>query len=162
MVVHHFVTKWSFRAPIDTVWKQIVDVVSYPDKWPAWKSAVLQGPESELRLGSVVDNVARGLVPYTARFTFEMTALHPPTLLECESSGDLVGKVRWVLEPCRDSTMVTSYWEMGTSIGLFDFLAKVPFGRAIMKRHHDFVMAQGYQGFKNELEYFGARSPGTI
>lgn len=152
MKIFNFVTEWFFQAPIEKVWEQIADVKSYPTKWPTWKSAVLRGSECELQLGSVVDYVGRGPVPYSARFAFEITAFQPPTLMAYESSGDLVGQGRWVLQPHDSGTLVASYWDVGTSIVFFDFLARLPFVRPIMRKHHDYVMAQGYRGFKAELE----------
>lgn len=150
--VFHFVTEWFFRAPIDKVWQQVTDVRSYPTKWPIWKSAVFRGSERELQLGSVIDYVGRGPVPYSARFTFEITVFQPPRLMAYESSGDLVGKGRWVLQPHSGGTLVTSCWDVGTSIVLFDCLASLPFVKPIMRKHHDYVMAKGYRGFKAELE----------
>ena len=150
--IFHFVTEWFFQAPIDKVWEQITDVRSYPTKWPTWRSVVFRGLECELQLGSVVDYVGRGPIPYSVCFTFEITALQPPTLMAYESSGGLVGKGRWVLQPQGSGTLVTSFWDVGTSIVLFDFLAGLPFARPIMRLHHDYVMAQGYRGFKAELE----------
>jgi len=150
--IFHFVTEWFFQAPIEKVWEQITDVRSYPTKWPTWRRAVFRGSERQLQLGSVVDYVGRGPVPYSVRFTFEITAFQPPTLMAYESSGGLVGSGRWELKPHGSGTLVTSYWDVGTSIALFGFLAGLSFVRPIMRKHHDYVMAQGYRGFKAELE----------
>jgi hypothetical protein len=48
--------------------------------------------------------------------------------------------------------MVTSCWEMGTSIRVFNLLPRLRFVDAVMGMHHDYVMAQGYRGFKAILE----------
>ena len=73
MEVIHFVTKWSFQAPIEKVWAEITDVISYPDKWPTWRKTVLRGSESKVQLGSVIDCVGRGVLPFSVRFTSEIT-----------------------------------------------------------------------------------------
>ena len=147
-----FVTKWFFQAPIGKVWEQITDVESYPEKWPTWKRTVFCDSTSELQLGSVIDCVARGIVPYTVRFTFAITAFQSPTLMAFESSGDLVGTGRWVLEPQDDGTVVTSYWDTGISIAFFNAVFKLPFVNGILGKHHDYVMDQGYRGFRARLE----------
>ena len=152
MKIFNFVTEWIFQAPIENVWEQIIDVRSYPTKWPTWRSAVFRGSERALQLGSVVDFVGRGPIPYSVHFTIEITAFQPPTLMAYESSGDLVGKGRWVLKPHGSGALVTSYWDVGTSLVLFDFLASLPLVKPLMRKHHDYVMAQGYRGFKAELE----------
>jgi hypothetical protein len=147
-----FVTKWFFQAPIGEVWEQITDVEAYPEKWPIWKRTVFCDSKSELQLGSVVDCVARGIVPYTVRFTFAITAFQPPTLMAFESSGDLVGTGRWVLEPQDSGTVVTSTWNAGSPIALINVVSKMPFGKGILAKHHDYVMGQGYRGFRARLE----------
>lgn len=152
MEVFHFVTKWFFQAQIEKVWEQITDVKSYPIKWPTWRRAMFRGSESELQSGSVIDYVGRGPVPYSMHFTFAITALQPPTLMEFESSGGLVGRGKWVLESHGNGTVVTSYWDVGTPIAIFNILSKLPLVKAIMRKHHDYVMNQGYRGFKTELE----------
>ncbi len=152
MEMYHFVTQWFFLASVEQVWRQIADLKSYPTKWPVWKKATLRGSERELRHGSVIDYVARGIVPITGRFTFEITAFQPPTLLEYVSSGDIVGKCKWLVEPCDDGAVVTSCWDVGLSIAVINLVSKLPFVKPIMSKHHDLVMAQGYQGFKAILE----------
>jgi hypothetical protein len=152
MKMHHFVTKWFFHAPIDQVWEQITDVHSYPAIWSTWKTVSYRGSESELQLGSIIDYAARGPVPYTARFTFQITALQPPTLMEYQTSGDLVGEGSWILETHADGTSVTSQWDVGTSLRAFDFLTRLPFAGPFVRLHHDYVMDQGYRGFRAVLE----------
>jgi hypothetical protein len=152
MYVHNFCTEWFFQAPIDQVWEQIADMASYPAKWPVWKRVEFREAGPGLRPGSVIDHVARGPLPFTARFSFEITALEPPRLMEYVSSGDLVGKCTWALDSRDGGTMVVSCWEMGTSIGIFNLLPMFPFVKAIMGKHHDYVMEQGYRGFRDRLE----------
>jgi uncharacterized protein YndB with AHSA1/START domain len=152
MQIYNFCTDWFFQAPIEQVWEQITDMKSYPTKWPTWKQVIFRNGESEVQPGSVIDYVARGPLPFTVRFTFEITAWEPPILMEYKSSGDLVGECSWVLEPHEDGTMVTSCWDMGTTIPICSSLPRFRFIDAIMYKHHDYVMAQGYRGFRATLE----------
>ena len=152
MEMYHFVTQWFFLAPVKQVWGQIADLKSYPAKWPVWKKATVRGSEPELQHGSVIDYVARGIFPISTRFTIEITVFQPPTLLEYVSSGDLVGKCKWVMEPHDDGTVVTSCWDMGLTLAVVNLLSKLPFVKSILGKHHDLVMAQGYRSFRAILE----------
>ena len=152
MEMYHFVTKWFFNAPIEKVWKEIEDVESWPTWWQDWRKTAIRGPESKAQLGSVVDCAVRGSLPYTLRFSMEITSLEPPTLSECESSGDLAGSGKWVLEAQNDGTAVTYYWDVGTTNPIFNILGKLSFVRAMMEKNHNEVMASGHHGLESWLE----------
>lgn len=147
-----FVTKWRFQAPIEKVWEEVTDVISYPAKWPTWRETVLRGSESKVQIGSVIDCVGRGVLPFSVSFTSEITTFQPPTLMEYASSGGLVGNGRWVLTPNGNGTDVISYWDFGLPTPIFSFLSKLPFAKSLMAKHHDYVMAEGYRGFQARLE----------
>lgn len=72
---------------------------SWPTWWQGWKRATIRGPAPRVQLGSVVDCEVKGALPYTLCFWIEITALQPPRLMGVESSGDLVGTGKGVLEP---------------------------------------------------------------
>lgn len=150
--MYHFVTEWSFHAPIEKIWKEIEDWESWPTWWQDWRKNAIRGPESMAQLGSVVDCALRGSLPYTLRFSVEITALEPPNLSEYDSSGDLAGSGKWVLEAQNDGTVVTCYWDVGTTNPVFNLLGKLPFVRAMMEKNHNEVMARGDHGLEARLE----------
>jgi uncharacterized protein YndB with AHSA1/START domain len=107
METYHFVTNWYFKAPVESVWKELADVKSWPSWWPSWRKAEFHGSESKVQLGTITDNEVKGELPYSLRFSNEVTLLQTPYLMENKSSGDLVGKGKIVLEQQDDGTAVT-------------------------------------------------------
>jgi len=80
--MYRFVTDWTLNAPIERVWEKILDVEAYPSLWPGVRRATIRGPESKVQLGSVVDYALKGHLPVLLRFSTEVTAFEPPTLVE--------------------------------------------------------------------------------
>ncbi|MCS6896597.1 MAG: SRPBCC family protein [Nitrospira sp.] len=152
MTIYHFVTTWFFRASIERVWEEIVNVTEWPLWWASWKKAVVCGPASPAQAGSTIDHEVEGRLPYTLRFRTVVTAFEPPRRLTITSSGDLVGVGTFVLEPFNGGTAVTYRWEVGLSNPLLNFLGKVPLARALMEKNHNAVMNEGYLGLKERLE----------
>lgn len=152
MKMYHLVTKWFFQAPIEKVWDEIADLNSWPTWWQDFKKATIRGTEAKLQLGSLADCEVRGALPYTLRFSLEVSAFQPPTLMELKSSGDLMGNGKWVLEHQSDGTAVTYYWDVGITIPMLNLLGKLPITEAMMKKNHDDVMDKGYRLLKIKLE----------
>lgn len=157
MEIDHFVTKWFFDTPIEKVWKEILDIHSWPTWWLDFKRATIRGSEPVLVLGSMTDCEVKGSAIYTMRFLLQVPDFQPPNLLEFESSGDLAGSGRFVLESRDSGTECTFYWDVGTTNWLFNLLGKLPFVRAWMERNHNRVMANGYQKLRAKLESLPVR-----
>ena len=151
MQVYHFVTNWFFDAPIEQVWNEIVDAQSWPHWWPSYRKVTPLTPGSTLQVGSRAASEVRGKLPYSLRFTVEVTELEAPHLLALNSSGALVGKGRFVLEERDGGTALTYYWDVGTSNPLLNLLARLPFFRAMIEDNHDYIMDEGYAGLKQRL-----------
>ena len=152
MKIYHLVTKWFFQVSIEKVWDEIADLNSWPTWWKDFKKATISGTEAKLQLGSMADCVVRGALPYTLRFSLEVSKFQPPTLMELKSSGDLVGNGKWVLEHQSDGTAVTYYWDVGITRPMLNLLGKMPFAESMMKKNHDEVMEMGYRFLKTKLE----------
>jgi uncharacterized protein YndB with AHSA1/START domain len=152
MEMYHFVTKWSFRAPIERVWDETADIEAYPRWWQNLKKAKIRGPESRLQLGSVVDCEVKGALPFSLRFTAEVTEFEPPRRAVITSTGDLVGTGRWTLDPTDDGTLSTFYWDVGTTSAVLNLFARIPFVRPFLEKSHNDVMARGYEIVRARLE----------
>ena len=152
MEMYHFVTEWFFKAPIERVWEETGNIEAYPTWWKGLRKAKMRGPESRLRLGSIADCEVKGTLPFSLRFTVEVTAFEPPHVVEIKSTGDLVGTGRWVLQ-CRDGgTQSTFYWDVGTSNPILNLLAKVPFVKPLLEKSHDHVMTKAYEVVRARIE----------
>lgn len=152
MEMYHFVTEWLFKVPVERVWEETSNIEAYPTWWKNLKKAKLHGPESKLQLGSIADCEVKGALPFSLRFTVEVTAFEPPHLVEIKSTGDLVGTGKWILESQGNGTQSMFYWDVGTRNPILNILAKIPFVKPILEKSHDDVMAKGYEVVKTRIE----------
>jgi hypothetical protein len=152
MEIYHFVTNWYFTATVERVWEELADAKSWPSWWSCWRKVKFHGSESKMQLGTIAYNEVKGQLPYSLRFNNEVTLVQEPYLMENNSSGDLVGKGKTVLEQQDDGTVVTIYWDVATSNPVFNLLGKLPFVRAMIEKNHDYVMEDGFRGLKQRLE----------
>lgn len=150
--LYRFVTQWTFTAPVELVWEEVIDARA----WPTWTKDLrkidLRGPEPGLALGSVADCEVKGALPYSLRYSFEVVGLEPLRRLEMRAWGDLVGTGRWILEPHGGGTATTFSWDVGTTNRILNLVARLPFVRSLMERNHDNVMAAAYRGLLRRLE----------
>jgi hypothetical protein len=151
MEMYHFITTWFFRAPIEKVWNEVIDVEAYPTWWPGIRRVIIQGPESRIQVGSIVDYKLKGSLPNTLQFSTKVTSLQPPSIVELESLGDLVGEGKGILESQSDGTIVTFYWEVGMSNPFLNLIGKLSFVKTVLEKSHNDAMAKGYQALKTRL-----------
>lgn len=150
MEMYHFATKWLFEAPIEAVWQIVIDAENYPKWWPnVVKANVIGSPQ--VKIGQKVDFAVKGKLPYVLNYQTELTAFEEPTLMAVNSSGDLVGTGKWVLERQGQQTLATYYWDVGTAKKWMNFLAGFAFVKKLLADNHEFVMDAGYEGFKKRL-----------
>ena len=152
MEMYHFVTKWFFTVPFERVWEETANIEAYPTWWKNLKKAKLRGPESKLQLGSIADCEVKGALPFSLRFTVEVTAFEPLHLVEIKSTGDLVGTGKWVLETKDNGTQSLFYWDVGTTNPILNILARIPFVKPILEKSHNDVMEKGYEIVKSRVE----------
>jgi len=151
MEMYHFIATWFFQASIEKVWDEVIDVEAYPTWWPGIRRVTIQGPESRIRVGSIVDYEWKGSLPNILQFSIKVTILQPPNIVELKSLGDLVGKGKGVLESQNDGTIVTFYWDVGMSNPFLNLVGKLPFVKTVLEKSHNDVMAKGYQALKIKL-----------
>ncbi len=151
MAHFHFVTDWTFAAPIDPVWKIITDVGRLAEWWPMFKQATLRGNDRTLRVGQTVDCVVRAALPYALRFSLEIADLVPPTLMRLRSKGDLDGWGRWDLRADGDKTGVTYVWDVDLTRPVLAALSQLPVARTLLEKNHDAVMSQGFENLQRLL-----------
>ncbi len=154
MEMYHFVTKWYFRAPIERIWNELTDLRAWPEWWPSWKKISFHEPGSVVKLGSRADNEVKGFLPYTLRFTTEISVFQPPCLLELKSIRGLVGAGKMVLEERDEGTYVTYYWDVGTDQPVLNLFARFPLAKTMMEINHEAVMEKGYCGLRIRLGEF--------
>src|SRR5689334_17058476 len=105
---YHFEDHWDIPFPIDDV----STVLSRAREFPLWWKGVYLSASSldkanEPAVGSRVEAVARGWLPYKLRFAIEITALEKPRLIAFKTTGDFeTDDSRWLLTPGSAGTHV--------------------------------------------------------
>ncbi len=161
MADYHFVTRWSFQAPVERLWEELGQV----EAWAAWMppgvwKATLRGAGPAVGMGTVADCKVRGFLPYTLGFSVEVTAFKPLTLLVVRSAGDLVGEGRVALAPRDGGTAVTILWDVRTSQAVMNMLGHAPFVKSLLEKNHGYVMDRVYRALRPRVE--GSESPGNV
>ncbi len=136
----HLVTNWEFDATIDAVWARLTDPVTFPDWWPGFERAEVDGDGG---IGTVSRYRVRG--DFGLRFDLETTVvdIQQPRSIHLASTGDLVGTGVWWLHARGSSTKVTYIWDVEPANPVLRRLSQIPFLRRRMERSHDRVMEAG-------------------
>lgn len=146
----HFITHWSVQAPISDVYSIIQDSSRLKEWWPSVyldvktiKSGDAQG------VGKIVELFTKGYLPYTLRWTFEVTEVIPNEKLSLRAFGDLNGKGVWTFISKQGQTNVVYDWDIS-----FDkpYLSKLTWLlRPIFKFNHEWAMRKGLESLLLEL-----------
>jgi len=151
MVTYHFENQWHFKVPVERVQEELENL----SNWPTWssgiRSAKVRAKDGELGKGSLADIEVKGPLPFTLKFTIEVTEYRPPTSIAFTSRGNLIGGGRLVLAPSNDGTDVTFHWHVAMQNPVFNFLAKLAPFKALMEKNHNWVMAKTYAGLNQKL-----------
>ena len=139
---YYFLNKWSLPAPVEEVWTYIINGTEYPTWWGAVyeKVEALNGLSGD-QVGAKAAVQAHGRLPYTIRFTSEVTQVEAPYLLHLQASGDLTGEGTWRLTPAPVGTQVTFEWIVRADKPLLRVLA--PLMKPLLEENHRWTMRQG-------------------
>ena len=149
-MVYAFTTHWHIGAPLGTVWESILHSEQWPRWWPGLQRVLELRPGDDRHVGCVRRFVWKGRLPYTLTVEMAITRVEPPTLLESEASGELVGRGVWRLSPSAEGTAVRYDWRVATTTRWMNWLA--PVARPVFRWNHDVVMRNGECGLKRLLE----------
>ena len=150
MSEYHFVTHWTFSAPLEKVWNEIRSMDTWPEWWKYVKCVELIRPGGLDDLQSVRRITWSTALPYTLTFDSELTGLIPMKRMEGNVFGELTGKGIWTFHFENGKTYVKYEWNVKTLKWWMNFFA--PVAKPIFKWNHDKVMSAGYEGLKHKLE----------
>jgi len=75
--IYHFTTQWHFAAPVDRTWFVVLDIERYPGWWKNFRRVkVVKGDGRSV--GSVVECVVRGSLPYSLTYALEVLEAERP------------------------------------------------------------------------------------
>jgi len=148
--IYHFTTQWHFAAPVDRTWSVVLDIERYPGWWKNFRRVkVVKGDGRSV--GSVVECVVRGSLPYSLTYAIEVVEAERPRHILLRSTGDLVGTGRWTFsEPAPGESLAVYYWDVATTNPILNLIA--PLARRALASNHTQVMANGYAALKPHVE----------
>jgi uncharacterized protein YndB with AHSA1/START domain len=160
MAAYNFTTIWRFRQPIERVWDAINAAEDYPRWWPDILYYECETPENPRGVGARGTRAVRGFLPYSLRYSTEITKTDAPRELAYDARGDLEGDGRFVLAEVADGktdseangrvTEVTIYWNVDTKGRWLNRLA--PLLKWLFAANHNYVMRRGERGLAKWLE----------
>lgn len=137
---------------MEVIWHEIIDVLSYPLWWPNMKKTAILGTERQLQSGSNVYYEIRGFLPYTLKYQVEVVEIQPYSSISLLSAGDLVGRGEFFLDDHENKVEATFLWDVSLGNFLLGFLSLFPLFRRLLKKNHDYVMANALTALKARIE----------
>jgi uncharacterized protein YndB with AHSA1/START domain len=144
MADYAFVTRWSFQAPIEQVWKLISEAEHWPEWWPGVEKVEVLEQGKDGDVGSLRRFTWKSKLPYRLRFDMRTTRVERPHVMEGRAEGELDGTGRWELRQEGDWTRVRYDWRVRTTKAWMNVLA--PVARPFFAWNHDVVMRWGGEG----------------
>jgi len=149
MLDYTFVTNWSFNAPVEQVWHEII----HPLQWPQWWRGVEQVEQLEPGgvdgLGSLHRSVWKSVLPYRLRFDSRAMRVERYRIYEIQAMGQLEGAGLWSFSQTGDITQVRYDWNVTANKLWMRVLA--PIARPIFRWNHDVIMRWGEEGLAKRL-----------
>lgn len=149
MAEYAFVTRWSFQAPIESVWELISKSEGWPGWWPGVEKVELLEAGTDGEVGSLRRLTWKSRLPYKLGFEMRTTRVERPHLLEGRAIGELDGTGRWELRQDGDWTHVRYDWRVATTKPWMNLLA--PVARPLFAWNHNVVMGWGGEGLAGRL-----------
>ena len=153
---YHFITTW--RVP-GTVEENTAILGNAPDLARWWPAVYLQVKElaagDATGVGRVIDLYTKGWLPYTLRWQFVVTEVHPGGV-SLAASGDIVGRGIWTLTQAGPDVNVTYDWKVRADKPLPRNLLFIM--KPIFSANHHWAMRMGERSLLLELARRHARS----
>ncbi len=149
MDMYHFVSKWTFKAPLPAVWDAIFD----SDQWPEWwkyvekVTTVEKGDAQEIGTVKIFEWSTKFF--YTIHFHSRLIENEYGKRLKGEAWGELEGTGLWTFEEHDGLTTATYHWDVSTTKPWMNFMA--PILKPLFKFNHDIVMKDGEVGLRKRL-----------
>ena len=154
---YHFITVWRVRSTLQEVVEVIGNALELPRWWPSVYLDIRQlEPGDALGCGKVISLYTKGWLPYTLRWQFRVTEVHPRgfTLV---AAGDFVGRGIWTFEPDGEWVNVTYDWKIDADKPLLRTLSFIM--KPIFSANHHWAMRKGEESIKLELLRRRAKTP---
>jgi hypothetical protein len=143
------VTQWRLAAPLDRVWKLVVEVEEWPSWWPAVKRVELIEPGDADGIGAVRRLTWGTALPYSLTFDVRTVRVEPQRIVEGRAFGELDGTGLWTLSRDGSITVARYDWRVELTKPWMRTLAAL-LCPAFAWNHHK-VMGWGEAGARKRL-----------
>jgi polyketide cyclase/dehydrase/lipid transport protein len=147
---YRFRNRWRVPALPRDVYAALARPADYPSWWPQFR---------EVRM---IDErhywmVVRSFLPYSIAYVLTSEIADPAVgLLQAKVDGDIVGRIRWQIDPGGAGSVVRFEEKVRTQADLWTLLT--PLGRLAVDANHRLMMRDGLVGLK---AFLAARAVGV-
>ena len=147
---YHFVTVWRVAGSIAEVRAVLSDSDALPRWWPSvYLSVVQTAPGDDAGVGRTVDLHTTGRLPYTLRWTLEITETMTDAGFALRATGDLAGTGRWTFRQDGPEVEITYDWRVTATKPLLARLGWLL--RPAFETNHRWAMDRGEESLALEL-----------
>jgi uncharacterized protein YndB with AHSA1/START domain len=148
MESYSFLTEWKLRAPVQDVWRTILQAEEWPQWWKGVKQAKVLRAGNASATGSIT-YYEMGTFFYSLQFMMKVVDVEPYRYIKGIAEGDLIGTGMWELEEEDGIVTVRYYWNVETTIGWMNRWAWLL--KPVFELSHNLVMSWGGKGLARKL-----------
>lgn len=149
---YHFITKWRIEGTLEEINTILNNALDLPRWWPSVYLAVKitrPGDPDNGGVGQVVDLHTKGWLPYTLKWSFEVTESRSPYGFTIVAQGDFVGRGIWTFEQEGNFVNIIYDWKISAEKPLLRNLSWL--FKPIFSANHKWAMRQGEESLKQEI-----------
>jgi len=148
-----FITNWKVEGQKDEVYDILGDADGLARWWPSvYLDVKVLKPGDEAGVGKIVELFTKGWLPYTLRWSFEVTNANKPNGFTIVPSGDFIGRGIWTFEKDQENPLfcnITYDWKISASKPLLKRLSFLV--KPIFSANHLWAMRKGEESLRLEL-----------
>ncbi|MEP7289390.1 MAG: polyketide cyclase [Chloroflexota bacterium] len=153
---YHFITHWRVESTVREIFEVLANGRDLVRWWPSVYLDVTQlEPGNANGIGKVVSLYTKGWLPYTLRWTFRVTDVHPNGFT-LEAWGDFNGHGIWTFEQDDAFTNITYDWKIQADKPLLRDLSFIM--KPLFSMNHEWAMRKGEESLNLELARRHAKS----
>jgi hypothetical protein len=149
MIDYHFITHWTFKAPVEKVWAFIYEPEALIGWWHEIREFKIRGKNPNIVKGSKIDIVIRG-IPCQFQFNLEVTGIKLKKELHLRSTGDLEGYGILTLKEEAGLTQIKYVWDIKTTKWWANVIGF--FFKPLLVWSHNRAMRSGCEALESRLE----------
>lgn len=149
---YHFITRWTVKASCAEVYNILKEADDLPRWWPSVYLDVktLERGDAD-GLGKLVSLHTKGWLPYTLRWQFRVTEVHPQdhSGFSLEAMGDFVGRGVWTFTQTGENCAIVYDWRIEAEKPLLKYLSFLL--KPVFSANHEWAMRKGLESLEREL-----------